>query len=298
MGDSEPTGILIETDCQLQYMSIELATREVSQIAMSKERFMPFRWVRGRAINALRCAAALAAASAAVTVSAPALAHEVWLEADGAATTLYFGEFGDNLHEASPGYLDKLTHPTASVVSARGEKPLKAKRLRDGIAFAGRAAADESVVAVDSAYPLMEGKEGDKPVRTAWTPAARYVPELRSHAAKLALDVVPANDSGQFRVTFRGAPLPNAEVRLIAASGWALQGRTDAEGKVSFELPWQGTYVLLVRHKDPTPGRRQGAKGIEEAFDAASFATTLTFVTRSGLPSPPRPPAAAPNQPK
>ena len=130
--------------------------------------------------------AALAAAVAGSALIMPtvARAHEVWLEADGAGTTLYFGEFGDNLHEASPGYLDKLTQLTASVVSAKGEKLLRAKRLPDGIAFAGRAVSGESVVAVDAAYPLIEGKEGDKPVRTAWTPAARHVPELRSYPFK------------------------------------------------------------------------------------------------------------------
>lgn len=259
---------------------------------------MPLRWVQEMRVKQVRSAAALAATVVALGMPAVALGHEVWLEADGAATTLYFGEFGDNLHEASPGYLDKLTRPTAAVVSARGAKPLQSKRLPDGIAFAGRAVAGESVVAVDSAYPLMEGKEGDQPVRTVWTPAARYVPELRAQHPKLMLDVVPANDAGQFRVTFRGAPLPNAEVRLTAASGWVLESRTDEAGQVSFRLPWQGTYVLLVRHKDPTPGRRQGAQGVEEAFDAASFATTLTFVTSTGLPSPPRPPRAAPNPPR
>lgn len=87
-------------------------------------------------------------------------------------------------------------------------------------------------------------------------------------------------------------------MRLTAESGWALEGRTDDAGQVSFRLPWQGTYVVLVRHKDPNPGRRQGAKGVEEAFDAASFATTLSFVTSSGLPSPPRPPLAPPNKPR
>lgn len=247
-----------------------------------------------------RMLGALVSGAALMSLAAPgaALAHEAWLEAEGGQTRLYFGEFGHNLREVSPGYLDKLTRPTARLVSARGEKPLPAQRLRDGIAFAGRVAAAEAVIAVDLAYPIIEGKDGEKIVRTAWTPAARYVPELRPHAAKLTLDAVPANDSGQFLVSFRGAPLPGAEVRLIAASGWALQGRTDDKGTVSFELPWKGTYVLLVRHKDPTPGRRQSAQGVDEMFDVASFATTLTFATASGLPSPARPTPAAPNQPK
>jgi hypothetical protein len=85
---------------------------------------------------------------------------------------------------------------------------------------------------------------------------------------------------------------------LVAASGWSLTGRTDELGKVRFRLPWKGTYALLVRHKDPAPGVRKTAKKTEESFDSASFGTTLTFVTSSGLPAPPPPPPAAPNTPK
>lgn len=240
-------------------------------------------------------AAHIVALCAPLLVCGLAQAHQVWLEQDGTGARLYFGEFGDNLHEVSPGYLDKLARISATAVSAKGDKPLATKKERDGFAIAGRAGRGESLVVVDAAYPLIESKDGDKVVRTAWTPAARHVPELAPHVPKLALDVVPASASGEFLVVYRGAPLPKAEVSLVAASGWSLSGRTDEAGKIRFRLPWKGTYALLVRHKDPTPGKRKNAQGAEEAYDAASFATTLTFVTSSGLPSPPPPPAAPPN---
>jgi hypothetical protein len=172
---------------------------------------------------------------------------------------------------------------------------LVGKKARDGYAFEGRAGKGESIIAVDIAYPLLQSKDSDKPQRTAWTPAARFMPELRAEAPKLTLDVVPTSGSGEFQVVFRGAPLPKAEVSLVAQSGWSLQGTADEKGKVTFRLPWKGVYALLVRHKDPTPGKRQLEPGKEESFDVASFATTLTFVTSSGLPSPPPPPNAAPN---
>ena len=224
-------------------------------------------------------------------------AHQVWLEQDAGGAKLYFGEFGDNLHEVSPGYLDKLTLLSASVLSSKGEKPVESKKDRDGISISGRAGKGEAVIAVDLAYPLIENKDGAKTLRTAWTPAARYVPELGPQQPKLVLDVVPTNASGEFQVFYRGAPLPRAEVSLVAVSGWSLSGTTDDKGKVSFRLPWKGIYALLVRHKDPTAGKRKTAQGADESYDAASFATTLTFATASGLPSPPAPPAAAPNQP-
>jgi uncharacterized GH25 family protein len=230
-------------------------------------------------------------------VSGVARAHQLWLERDGAGSKVYFGEFGDNLHEVSPGYLDKLTSLSARLVSASGDEPLATKKDRDGIAVAGRAVKGQAVVVADLAYPLIESKDGTKTVRTAWTPAARQVSELAPQAPKLVLDVVPLDANGKFQVVFRGAPLPRAEVSLVAVSGWSLSGTTDDKGEVSFRLPWKGSYALLVRHKDPKPGTRKNAQGVEEAFDAASFATTLTFATSSGLPSPPAPPAAPPNVP-
>jgi uncharacterized GH25 family protein len=226
-----------------------------------------------------------------------AQAHQVWLEQDASGAKLYFGEFGDNLHEVSPGFLDKLTQLSATVLSPKGEKAVESKKDRDGITITGRAGKGESLVAVDLAYPLLENKDGAKTVRSAWTPAARYVPELGPQTPKLVLDVVPTNASGEFQVVYRGAPLAKAEVSLVAVSGWSLSGTTDDKGKVSFRLPWKGTYALLVRHKDATPGKRKNAQGADEAFDTQSFATTLTFATSSGLPSPPAPPAAPPNEP-
>jgi uncharacterized GH25 family protein len=229
-------------------------------------------------------------------LASAAQAHQVWLEQDASGAKLYFGEFGDNLHEVSPGYLDKLTQVSATVLSSKGERALESKKDRDAITISGRANKGESVVAVDLAYPLLENKDGGKTVRTAWTPAARFVPELGPQSPKLVLDVVPTNGSGEFQVVYRGAPLAKAEVSLVAVSGWSLSGTTDDKGKVSFRLPWKGTYALLVRHKDPTPGKRKNAQGADEAYDAASFGTTLTFTTSTGLPSPPAPPAAPPNK--
>ena len=46
-----------------------------------------------------------------LAAAAPAAAHQIWLEQDARAARLYFGEFGDNLREASPGLLDKFGLP-------------------------------------------------------------------------------------------------------------------------------------------------------------------------------------------
>jgi uncharacterized GH25 family protein len=224
-----------------------------------------------------------------------ASAHAVWLEQEGKGAKLYFGEFGDNQREVSPGFLDKLGKPTATLLSPKGEKELAVSKETAAFAVAGHAGKGESLVVVDPRYPVMERKEGDKPLRTAWTPAARFVTDLSAQAPKLPLDVVPAGASGEFQVVYQGKPLPKAKVNMLAVSGWGREGQTDEQGKVRFDLPWRGRYLVLVRHVDKTPGKRDGATG-PEAYDAASFATTLSFVTSAGLPSPPRPPVAPPNK--
>jgi hypothetical protein len=212
-------------------------------------------------------------------------------------TKLYFGELADNLHEVSPGYLDQLIRPSATLVTAAGEKPVPLSKQRDGYAIAARPGKGESLIVVDDAYPLIESKEGDKALRTAWTPAARILGSWAAQAPKLVLDLVPTGAPGEFQVIFRGAPLAGAELTLTAASGWSRHASSGTDGKVRFSLPWKGTYGLLVRHKDNTPGSRTRDKGIE-AYDRASFGTTLTFETTSGLPSPPAPPLAPPNSPE
>lgn len=236
-------------------------------------------------------------ALAASAFAVPAAAHQVWLEPTKDGARFYFGEFGDNLHEVSPGYLDKLSRPTATLLAASGEKALNVSKQRDAFAIAGRPGKGEAVIVVDAEYPVSESKEGEKAVRSVWTPAARLVGSLGAQAPRLTLDVVPTGSAGEFQVFFRGKPLPSAELTLTAVSGWSRKETSDSAGRVRFSLPWKGTYALLVRHREDAAGSRPGTRGAE-TFDRASFGTTLTFVTTEGLPSPPAPPAAPPNTPK
>ncbi len=55
--------------------------------------------------------------------------------------------------------------------------------------------------------------------------------------------------------------------------------------------PWQGTYVLEVRHVDKTAGERNG-----KPYDIASYVTTLSLTQADGLAAVPAVPAAAPNK--
>ncbi|MBV8624289.1 MAG: cobalt ABC transporter substrate-binding protein [Herbaspirillum sp.] len=221
----------------------------------------------------------------------PASAHQVWLQQDGKEARLYFGEFGENLREVSPGLLDKFVSPSAVLISAQGDRTLELRKGADAFRLSAKAGKGESIVAEDAHYPVFENKHASPAVRTAWTPAARLVTSDAAQEPRLTLDLLPTGKPGQFKVSYKNAPLPKAKVGLVTPSGWMKEAYSDAQGLVQFELPWQGTYVAEVHHTDKSAGERDGS-----AYDTASFVTTLSLVQAKGIKALPAAPAAKPNK--
>jgi hypothetical protein len=234
-------------------------------------------------LRLLACAAALVAAGS-------ASAHQVWIEQDAGGAKLFFGEYGENLREVSPGLLDKFGKPSAR----KAGKGAGAELTRTPTAFTipMRAEKGESLVAEDTAYPMWDIKAGG---RGMYLPAARLVTDLAPQEPVLTLDLVPAAgstaDTAVLQAFFQGKPLPKAKVAVVTASGWAQEHHTDADGKFSVSLPWSGTYVMEVGHEGPAGARADGEK-----FVKASYVTSLTVVRESGLQPLPAPPAATPNK--
>jgi uncharacterized GH25 family protein len=223
-----------------------------------------------------------------------AQAHHVWIEQNAQGAQLFFGEFGENMREVSPGLLDKFGGPVAQRISARGSEPLQVSKTATGFGLSARAAKGESLLAEDPAYPSFEIK-GDKPGRGIYVPAARLVTDLGKQEPKLTLDLVPTGVSGkdgaEFQAFYKGQPLPKAKVEVITASGWAQTHHTDAQGKINVSLPWRGTYVLEMSHADRSAGERAGEK-----YDRASYVTSLTISQPGGLKALPAPAPAAPSK--
>jgi hypothetical protein len=121
-----------------------------------------------------------------------------------------------------------------------------------------------------------------------------FLPRLAG-APRLTLDVIPTGKPGALQVVFRGQPLAKAKVNVVAASGWGRELETDARGQVEVALPWKTRYLVAVRHEEARSGSRKGKSG-DEAFDSASFMTTLSFASRAGLTAPPVPAPAPPNK--
>lgn len=218
-------------------------------------------------------------------------AHQIWLEQTSKAANLYFGEFGENLREASPGLLDKFVKPSATLSGAKGDQALTLNKEAGSFVLSARAGKNESITAEEANYPGFEKKTGETVVRSIWTPAARLVTSDAVQAPKLTLDLVPSGKPGEFKVYYKGQPLPKAKVGIVVQSGWNKEATSDDQGAVKFDLPWQGTYILEVHHTDKTAGERDG-----KPYDVASFVTTLSLAQAKGIKPVPAGPAATPNK--
>jgi hypothetical protein len=224
-----------------------------------------------------------------LAAASPASAHHIWLEKDGNAARLFFGEFGANLREASPGLLDKIV-PTVRIDGAN--KPaLRAEKTAGGYAISGSIGAGESVVADDPRYAASERKSGEVVTRSIYYPAARLIPDRAPRAATMPLDVVPGTTADTFKVVFKQQPLADAKVTVTSSSGWARDFKTGADGVMTAALPWKGTYMLEVMHVDKTPGKRG-----EDAYDQMTYVMSLTLAETKGPDAPMGPPPAPPNK--
>lgn len=235
-----------------------------------------------RAFVRITVAAALCLAAARV-----ASAHHLWLEVDGQGAKLYFGEFNENLREASPGALDRL-QPQAKAVMGSGERPLTVEKGANGFVLAGKLDPTDSIVAEDTRYPVFERSRDGTTTRSIYRPAARFVPDRSPRAPALDLDVVPVAGD-KFRVFFKSKPLAKAKVEVITPSGWGREVQTGDDGEFAIGLPWRGIYVLEVHHTDKTPGKRG-----EELYDVVNYVTSLTVVQPQGIEPLP---ASAPAKP-
>ncbi len=233
---------------------------------------------------------------AALAFAAPAQAHQIWIEQPGTGNaTIRFGEFGENLREASPGLLDKFVKPAGTLLSAKGEQKSDAAKAADGFTLPFKAASGESIVAEDAQYPLYTWKQGDKDTTNWFHPAARLITGFAEQQPKLVLDLVPAGQPGRYKLFFKGQPKAKTKVTLVTQSGWSKEAQTNEQGLVEFDMPWKGTYVAEVSVNERTPGERPGANGPEK-YDAVSYVTTATYVHGDGLAPVPAGPAAPPNK--
>ncbi len=219
-----------------------------------------------------------------------ASAHALWLEPDATGYQLYFGEFGENMREGSPGLLDRFEPaPAARAFGAGGDPALKVEKKPTSFQFTG--APDGATAVVAEQARVTERKQNDKVVRTLGRYSARYIADFGERKPLIPLDIVPTGTSGSFKVFYDGKPLPKAKVEVVTEFGWTKELKTDDAGAFEVALPWKGTYAIEVSLVDNTPGTHGAAP-----YDGMRFVTTLTFKIPDGIAAPARPPVVTPKR--
>jgi uncharacterized GH25 family protein len=175
-------------------------------------------------------------------------AHALWLENGTSSSKLYFGEYAEDLREPSPGRLDSILEPEATIIDQAGiVKP--SNPTRENTHFSLPAGA---TVLVQARRQPIRAPQGDTPAPVQ----RRFLYARLGSEGSLPLDL--KGNGNMLRLTFMGAPVPKAEIIVIAPSRWEKHLRTDEKGEVSFLPPEPGLYVVEAKYELNKPGEFEG----------------------------------------
>ncbi len=143
-------------------------------------------------------------------------AHQIWIEqAEGQNAVVRFGEFGENLREASPGLLDKFAKVTGTLISAKGEQKSDATKTANGFSLPFSAAPATALSRRMRATRSISGSNKAKTSTTGSIPRHAYITGFAAQQPKLVLDLVPTGQEGQFKLFFKDQPKAKTKVTLV-----------------------------------------------------------------------------------
>jgi len=219
-----------------------------------------------------------------------AKAHQFWYEKTGDGLTFRYGELDQNLHEVSPGGLDRIARLETTWYRADGTGVLELVKRADRLDLPEgvRPGAGDSVVSVDLHYPMFDTARAGKSLRTYWIPATRWVGDFRAREPVLTLDIVPTGEvreggRHEFMLTYLGEPLAGELVKISTPSGWSRLEATDIDGKFAALFPWRGDYSLNLYFIDEVEGVRRVEDKADEPYQLEGYNTTLSLHVDDGL---------------
>lgn len=197
-----------------------------------------------------------------------AQAHFIWLEQAEDKTKLYFGEYEGDVREKTGGRLDDIAAPEAMTLDNK-TLPVATKRAEDYIAIEG--ANNQPVLAHEL---TMKVKDLTKHRYGIVKPMyyARIGTGNAEAVSSHALDIQPLGNN-KVRIHLNGQPLAKAKLKVIAPNQWLQELDVDENGEASFNMPWPGSYVLVVVHLEPTKGTYQN-----DAYENIRHVSTLSVV--------------------
>lgn len=214
-------------------------------------------------------------------------AHYLWIEQSESGARLYYGEADVLLREGSPGKLDNIKSPQAFATGPEGKSHAVAlQRAHDHFSVSGTKAPQAILISDESGEVRDLAKQGLGIAKTNYY-ARHGRPGATDGPSPLALDI--RGGTNTLTVLYRGQPLKNARLEVIAPNTWVQEHTTNAHGVVEINIPWRGQYVLHILHVDSTPGEISGRR-----YENLRNHFTYTFVRQDGAdPGPALPPKQA-----
>lgn len=210
----------------------------------------------------------LIVASAILGVVVQGFAHDLWLVKDEKNAKMYFGHWDSGKIEKG----EKFKNIEAQTILPEGMSSNVVKN-DDNINITLAKKGDVAVVNVREPKKSKLNNAMNKRVMTMR--AGRETTSALSD-----LDIAPKEaNSNTFTVMYKGAPLAKTEIKVYSPTKWMKSFRTDDNGIVTIETPWQGEYFVKIEHDDKTAGISNGV-----AYESTIYVTTVTFDVNNGLP--------------
>lgn len=220
-------------------------------------------------------------------VAGTAYAHYLWIELGDTGAKLYYGEADALLKEKSPGKLDNIKAPQAFVPDATSGKPKAVTVNRVAEHFTIGSNKDvPAILAMEESLEVRDlSKNALGVAKSNYYARHGQLGNNNGNVTPLALDVQGTSPNA-LTVLYRGQPLKDAKLEVIAPNTWVQEHKTNAQGMVDINTPWRGQYVVHILHADNTPGEFAGKK-----YDTLRNHFTYTFVKAEGAdPGPAMPP--------
>lgn len=201
----------------------------------------------------------------ALSLSAPAAAHEIWVERAGEGVArIYLGEPDKPPLEGPDPEFRRLDDPLVFLDGPAA--PLDPVRRADHLEVRLNGEGDVRL-RDDGIFPPW--KAGD-----AMAGVVYYARAGRTETdAELDLEIVPVSPGAdRFTVMFHGQPLPGAEVRVLAPGRWQQMVTADANGRIDIPVLGGGRYILAVTHEAD-----EKATLFDTPVEMVQHVSTLTF---------------------
>ena len=233
--------------------------------------------------------------------SVPAMAHNLWIETDptgkvGQSQTVhvYLGEYAYGVRENIQEHTKEVGPVTLSLIKPNGET-VELRTTINGNRFTAEFTPKQKgsyqlALNVLKA-PVVDWTEYDlgilktnffssATVRVGST-AGSNLP-LKSTDTNNQLIVQPTKAVSferqsplQFKVTYKGKPLADQEVKVGYEDRWFKTLYTDEEGLVTTSLPWEGQFVIETVYTEETAGTFKG-DDFEAIRQTATFSIPAT----------------------